>query len=318
MTYTGAKPRHRAAAADNENKKQKADGSAFDRSDTGRETSIMGRAFVKSGLGFIGAITVLGASAPSRAQDARALLEKTTQTYQKLGSYQGKGIVEISQAGGGLRQTLMATSSDMLYRRANKLFLKMESRSNNMQIFSDGGRLTIYKETAQTFTNGPTAPTLPAMLPLLQNRAGIGGMLDPLYFLSHARLPDGLANLKMQAPTKVNGHDVVVVTGIWQGLPPADLPPNPFCSRGARWTLYLDKSNALLQKVEARIPGKMRVPIKRDGKVTATLIPGEITMTHTIVDARPNAPIDDKLFVFTPPKGANEQKSIEDLIKSGK
>ncbi len=316
MSYSGAKPERQMSASVNE--KQKQTGSVFARSDAGRETSIMGRAFMKTGIGFIGAIAALGAGVPSYAQDARALLEKTLQTYQKLGSYQGKGIVEVSEAGGGRRQTVLATSSDMLYRRANKLFLKMESRNSNMQIFSDGGRLTVYKETARTFTNGPSAPTLPAMLPLLQSRAGIGGMLDPLYFLSHASLPGGLANLKMQPPTKVNGHDVVVVTGLWQGLPPADLPRNPFCSRGARWTLYLDKNNALLQKVEARVPAQMRVPTKRDGKVVATLIPGEVIMTNTIVDARPNAPLDDKLFVFTPPKGVTEQKSIEDLIKGGK
>ena len=277
-----------------------------------------GRRALKAGIGLAAAAAVCGAGAGARAQDARALLGKTFQTYQKLGAYQGKGIVEVNNIAGGLRQAALAISTDMAYRRPNKMFLKVESSNANLQIVSDGGRMTVYKEEGHTYTYGPAAPSLEMLLPLLQSRAGIGGMLDPLYFLSHAALPGGLGSLKTLAPTKVNGHDVNVVTGVWEGAPPSDQPNNLFCGKGARWTLYLDKGNGLLQKVEARIARKYIVRGKRNGKIQNQSVAGELVMNNTIVDARPNAPIDDKMFVFTPPKGATEQKNADDLLKGGR
>ena len=272
---------------------------------------------LKAGFGLVGAAAFCGAPAPARAQDAHVLLDRTIQTYQKLGSYQGKGIVEVNNVAGGVRQIALAISTDMAYRRPNKLALKIESRSANLQVLSDGGKLTIYKEEGQTYSNGPSAPTLEGILPLLQSRAGIGGMLDPLFFLSHAALPGGLAGLKTLPPAKVNGRDVVVVTGTWEGSPPPDQLHNVFCAKGARWTLYLDKSNGLLQKVEARVGRKFAVRAKRNGKVQNVAVDGEIVMNNTIVDARPNAPLDDKAFVFTPPKGATEQKDVNELLRGG-
>ena len=261
------------------------------------------------------AAVCLGAGGQARAQDARALLTKTVQAYHNLNTYSGKGAVEINMVVGQQRNTTSALSSELLYKRPNKLVVRMNSRDGATDIYSDGGRLMVYKDVGQKYSAGPSAPTLSAMFPLLEERAGVSALLDPLYFLSSAGLPAELGELKTEGSAKVNGHDVAVVSGIWQGPPPVGQAKNPFCRKGARWTLYLDKGSALLQKVEARVPAKIVMRGQQDGKPKVVSMTGAMVMTYNIIDAAPNPALDDKAFVFVPPKGATEQKNLGDLLK---
>lgn len=257
------------------------------------------------------------AATGANAQDGKALLEKTLKAYHDLGSYSGKLSTDIIAVTARGRQALGAVSADMLYKRPNKLFLKVSSRSSETDVYSDGGKMVVYLENFKKYSTGSTAPNLNALMPLLRERAGIDSMLDPLYFLNATSLPAQLTNIKVQSGANVNGRPVSVVSGSWTGDTPAYAAKNLFMRRGARWTLYVDKANFLLQKVEAQIPGMVQQRMKqKDGKIVNARLAITLTMRASVIDPRPNPPADDRAFQFTPPPGATEQKSVKDLLNT--
>ena len=266
-------------------------------------------------------ITSLSACGSVLAQDARALLMKTVRAYNSLNSYSGKANqdVDISLAN-GRKQPLSAASSEMQYKRPNKLMLKMIAKQGSVEIYSDGGKLIVYRSAAQKYTNGPTAPTMNAMLLLLQQRAGIGAVIDPLSFISNPTLPSGLVNLKMLPDAKVNGHAVSVLAGTWQvAADKGKRITNPFTIQGARWTLYIDKANLLLQKIEAQVPITLSQKVKRKDKagiekIETLKMAATMMMRYGIVDGTPNPALNDSSFMFTPPPGASEQKDVNELL----
>jgi outer membrane lipoprotein-sorting protein len=257
------------------------------------------------------------------AQDARALLMKTLRAYNSLNSYSGKATqdVDVSLAN-GRKQTMSAASSEMLYKRPNKFMLKISSAQASAEVYSDGSKMIVYRPMVQKYSSGPTAPTMNAMLPLLVQRANIGTVIDPLYFIGNAMLPSGLINLKTLPDAKVNGHAVSVLVGTWQvvAADKGKRVTNPFTTQGSRWTLYIDKANSLLQKVEAQIPITITQKLKRKDKAGADKIEtvklaATMVMRYGIVDAMLNPTLHESSFTFTPPPGASEQKDVNELLR---
>ena len=267
-------------------------------------------------LAVIGGMSIAGTGA--QAQDGKALLEKTLKAYHDLASYSGKLSTDINVASAKNSKLLGAVSADFTYKRPNKIALKMSSRDIQTEVYSDGGKMVVYMENFKKYSTGATAPNINAMMSLLRDRAGIDSMLDPLYFLSATSLPPQLTNLKVQGSGSVNGHPVTIVSGVWTGDQPANTAKNMFTRKGARWTLYIDKANYLLQKVEAQIGGMLQQPVKqKDGKVVKARLAVTLTLRASAIDVKPNAPADDSTFVFTPPPGVTEQKSVKDLLGNG-
>lgn len=269
-----------------------------------------------AGMVVIGWVCVIGTGA--QAQDAKALLDKTLKAYHDLNSYSGKLSTDVNVVAAKNSKALSAVSSFLQYKRPNKMMLNVSSRSSDISVYSDGGKMIVYLDNFKKYSTGPTAPNMTAMLPLLRDRAGIDSMLDPLYFLSVTSLPTQFANLKMQGSATVNGRPVSIVSGAWAGNPPASDAKNVFMHKGARWTLFIDKASYLLQKVEAQIGGVIQQPVKqKDGKVVQARLAVTLMMRASVIDPRPNAPMDDKTFVFTPSSGVTEQKSVKDLLNTG-
>ena len=296
-------------------------------SDMGRTSIQPMQSVTKSITKFVGQaawITVgISACGSALAQDAGALLAKSVRAYNSLNSYSGKATqdVDISLAN-GRKQTVSATSSEMLYKRPNKLILKMTSAQSSSEVYSDGSKMTVYRPSSQKYTSGPTAPTLTAMMPLLQQRAGVGAVIDPLYFISHAAPPSGLTNLKSLPDEKVNGHAVSVITGVWQVAAADKGKPvtNPFTTQGTRWTLYIDKANSLLQKVEAQVPITISQKVKRKDKagvekIETVKLAATMKMRYGIVEPQPNSAVNESSFTFMPPPGASEQKDVNELLR---
>ena len=269
-----------------------------------------------AGIAVIGWMYAMGTGA--QAQDAKALLDKTLKAYHDLNSYSGKLSTDVNIVAGKTRKPMSAVSADFVYKRPNKIVLKVSSRASENDVYSDGSKLVVYLENFQKYSTGATAPNMNAMLPLLRDRAGIDSMLDPLYFLSVTSLPSQLTNLKVQGSATVNGRAVSIVSGAWTGDSSAATARNVFTRKGAHWTLWIDKANFLLQKVEAQIPAMIQQPVKqKDGKVVQARLAVTVAMTASVIDPKPNPAVDDKTFVFTPPSGATEQKSVKDLLGSG-
>lgn len=267
-------------------------------------------------MAVIGWMCVAGIGA--QAQDAKALLDKTLKAYHDLNSYSGKLSTDVNVVAAKNSKALSAVSAFLQYKRPNKIVLNVSSRSSDTSVYSDGGKMIVYLDNFKKYSTGSTAPNMAAMLPLLRERAGIDSMLDPLYFLSVTSLPAQFTNLKIQGSGTVNGRPVSIVSGAWTGEVPAYAAGNVFMRKGARWTLWIDKANFLLQKIEASVPGMLQQPVKqKDGKVVKARLAVTLMMRASVIDPKPNPPMDDKTFVFTPSSGVTEQKSVKDLLTPG-
>ena len=269
-----------------------------------------------AGIAVIGWMCV--AATGAQAQDAKALLDKTLKAYHDLNSYSGKLSTDVNVVAAKNSKALSAVSASLQYKRPNKMVLNVSSRASDTSVYSDGGKMIVYLDNFKKYSTGSTAPNMTAMLPLLRERAGIDSMLDPLYFLSATSLPTQFTNLKIQGSGTVNGRPVSIVSGAWTGDVPKSAAGNVFMRQGARWTLWIDKANFLLQKIEASVPGMLQQPVKqKDGKVVNARLAVTLMMRASVIDPRPNAPMDDKTFVFTPSSGVTEQKSVKDLLTPG-
>lgn len=277
----------------------------------------MGQMPRKAIIGLVGVVASMGICQQTRAQDARAVLAKTLRTYQGMTSYEGKTSVDVDFiTPNGSKQTLSAQSSALLFKRPNKFVLKMTSSKANIEIYGDGKTLTIFNSDARRYYSLPSPPDMPAILILLHDRIMIDAVLDPLFFLSSPTLPSALGNIKMGDSATTNGHSVFTINGVWEVDPlVGTLKNNQFCTKGTRWTLFIDKSNAQLQKAEARIPAKINVRVKRQGKTEAMPMAVTLVMKHIVVEAMPNIAVPESAFTFKASKGVSEQKDVKQLLE---
>ena len=277
----------------------------------------MGQMPPRAIIGLLWAVASMGVCQQAWAQDARAVIDKTLRAYQSMNSYAGKTSIDADIiTPNGSKRSLSAQSSALQFTRPNKIALRMNSSKVNIEIYGDGKTLTVYKVDAQKYYSLPSPPDMAGILIMLHDRFDIDAVLDPLFFLSSPTLPSAIGSLKMAESTKINGHEALAVTGLWEGKPISSAgKTNVFCTKGARWTIYIDRSNALLQKVEARIAGKINVSTKHNGKSEIVPMAVTLVMQHVIIEAKPNAPVNGSAFTFNPPKGATEQKDVKQLLE---
>ena len=277
----------------------------------------MGQMPLKAIIGFVGIMASIGICQRTWAQDARTVLAKTLRTYQGMTSYEGKTSIDVDIiTPNGSRQALNAQSSVMLFKRPNKIVLKMSSSKANIEIYGDGKTLTVFNANARRYYSMPSPSDMAGVLILLHDRVMIDAILDPLFFLSSPTLPSSLGSIKMGGNATANGHEVFTVNGVWEINPLSSaLRINQFCTKGTRWTLFIDKANAQLQKVEARVPAKINVRVKRQGKTEAMPMTVTMLMKHIVIEATPNAAITESAFTFKAPKDVIEQKDVKQLIE---
>ena len=268
------------------------------------------------GLALAGMAGTLGSAAQAQGPDGHDLLEKTLRAYHDLSSYDGQASYDVDVVGGakGKKATLTSTTSSMKFKRPNKLQIKMTTAKGSLDFYSDGSRMAAYRPGVQKYILAPAAPDMIAMQPAMLKLAGLFGQFDPLYFLCNTSLPATLSNYKTQGTGSVNGHPVYIVSASYKPQPVKQVQ-NPFLQASGNWTFYIDKSNYLLQKVEAQVPVNIKQTAIKNKKKVETSLAGAFKMRHAMTNAKPNEPIDDSQFVFTPPKGATEQKEASALIR---
>jgi outer membrane lipoprotein-sorting protein len=272
-----------------------------------------------------GLLRFSAAPAGAQTQDPRALLGKVMAAYQALNSYEGTASVDTALLyKEKVVQTLSALTVDMKYKRPNLLRLHFSNPAGTETVTSDGKTFTVYSGALNQFAHYPTASNLALMmLPLLRARAGVQAGLDPLYFMGVNQLPPQLTGLKYGGSTTYNGKPVFVVSGMTRGrtFPIRDKQGHQAVLKTSTeyWTWWINRQTFLLEKIESRDPNvKVVVPVRQGKKVTTREYLVTRRQRHIILSATPNPPLANNVFAFTPPAGAVERKSIQDILKDGK
>jgi outer membrane lipoprotein-sorting protein len=274
--------------------------------------------------GALAAVTLaLGSVAAAQAQDAAAIMQKTASAYQQLSSYEGTATVDSDYLYQGKVVRSTSLTAALKCRRPNKLMLVMQGRGGTRTLYNDGVNFTSYDALPNQYVRAPAAPTMSALLPLLFTRGQVLAGLDPLYFFCEGRLPKALTGLKSSGSANLNGHAVLVISGVTQTqarqlkTQEGRVVTIPASSRNWKW--WIDKDTYMIRRVETLLENiRASANVRENGKV----VPKEVLVTqrirHTVVDYKLNGNPPDSVFAFTVPAGATEKKSVADLLKNGK
>lgn len=262
----------------------------------------------------------LFAALPSQAQDAKSIMQKMISTYQGMSSYEGSANAD-EQRRTSDDKILMeaAVSVKLFFKRPNKVKLDFSIPTGGQTVYSDGARITAYAEKPNSYSSVDSAPTAQKMVVQLQ-RVRVQSAFDTLYFLCIGQLPPTMTNLTLKGAETVNGRPSYVVEAKMH------IPSRVFtgpkgqqikmAEENSIWKWWIDKETSLLKRIEARVPNvPQTVYVVEKKKRVQKVIHITVYRHQTILDPKVNPPLDDKLFVFTPPPGSiDTTKNTEKLL----
>ena len=258
----------------------------------------------------------VGKSKSTVSEDrGRAQLAQTLLTYQQLNSYQGRSLVDLNLLQpGGISQAVSAESTALWYKRPNKLAIKLTSNKVGVEVYCDGKTLSVYLVDAQKYFSVPAPATMPEVAKVLHEKAGIDGILDPLFFLSTPTVPTTLQHISLNTDKMAyNGHTATELLCEWR-VSDTLKKANFFFQDQAKWLLTIDNKSSVLLQTKVTVPGTAIVQVIKEGKKVAMPMKVAFEMKHRVVEAVPNANFPDTVFAFTPPKGATRQRDVLELI----
>lgn len=259
------------------------------------------------------------------AQDGKSVLLKTMKAYQSLDSYDGAATVDIKILGRQGQLQNRALQAQSLYaivkfKKPNRLMLHMTTPSGTRKVYCDGKDFYVLDVLNNQYTRDPAPQDTRGMSELLLRRAGIIAALDPLFFLMATSLPGELSNLKVSGADKINGRDVIKVTGTTRvarqerALPDGRKIVLPAVSR--TWTWWIDRQNSMVLRVESRDDNfTFSVPRRQGNQVVVQRIPAVSITRHSVASVKPNGVSDDSVFQFQKPARATERKALQELLK---
>ncbi|MCS6776086.1 MAG: DUF2092 domain-containing protein [Chloroherpetonaceae bacterium] len=265
------------------------------------------------------------AGSGAEAQDGRSVLLKTLKAYQALESYDGSATVDIKILGrqGQLQNRALQAQSlyaILKFKKPNRLMLHMTTPSGTRKVYCDGRDFYVLDVLNNQYTRDPAPQDTRGMSELLLRRAGIIAALDPLFFLLATSLPGELSNLKVSGADKINGRDVVKVTGTTRmarqerTLPDGRKIVLPAVNR--TWTWWVDRQNNMVLRVESRDDNfTFNVPRRQGNQVVVQRVPAISVTRHNVASVRPNGVLDDSVFQFQKPARATERKALQELLK---
>jgi len=246
---------------------------------------------MRRGCSLLAAVLALGvlalaAWAQKDGDDARAQLDKVSQTYRQLGSYQFEGTVGISMLMKGNRQgfefPVVAAAAS-----GGRSRTEMRNPMMGISVVSDGKNTTTYSQQLNQYTR--KAGTPPASHP--------DSAFAPVLPLPEA---SPIARYFDLAKGVENARRLGQTTLMLAGRPvPCDLVAVDFTHPAGSQVTY---SPTILWIDRAR-----NIVARESTTVTAASTPsGKMEMTQTTIYpiARINEPLADSLWTFTPPLGA--------------
>jgi outer membrane lipoprotein-sorting protein/peroxiredoxin len=222
--------------------------------------------------------------------EAKKIIDAMVTAHQALKSYSGK--LDFSAKEGERAQTASTTLSFVRPNKVN-LITTSSTTKGTRTVLSDGKQ--VYSTDSEDLKSYTRVEALPDERNIARafstiSRGGGAGTGLFLILLTDPRAKDqvlgsSVASLELLPDTQVAGVDVKVVKAI------IGLPPQPLIV-----TFSVGKEDSILRAVSI-------APAKQDQ-------PSQVTETYS--EVKPNAPLADSSFMFTPPPGAKEQKVTEE------
>lgn len=222
-------------------------------------------------------------SLPAFCQDVETILQRVTNTYQGLKSYQAQTtIVETRETGG--QQQRRSTTVTTRYKAPNKVVTVVQG-AESLHIYSDGKNMHIYSPKDKEYVKMPAPASL-------AQTAGMSGLAvgDPAQIGTQLRTIFGNAGKKL-ADRTVGGKPAFVLQAVQS-------PQSPNEAGGPRLTAtaLIDKATYMVRQLSLEIAqgqGNQRV---------------RQSIVITFNSQQINPSLSDSIFVFRPPAGAKERQ----------
>jgi len=219
--------------------------------------------------------------------NASDILLDTARTYQKLTSYyiEGTSVSEsISDGSQSRNETRMVMAASLPSKKMTEL--RAPGRSISSRTF-DGQTVWEYKSSSKQYSKKEQASYERPRMDLVSNpietyAANLAAANSPVYVRE---------DVLEVAGAKVSCHVIEV---------PSRMKPNSILLESSPTTYWIDKARMIVLRDVSST--KMKMPMQAEPLNQTT------TKTYTVI--RLNEPVDEKLFVFTPPEGASEVAEI--------
>jgi peroxiredoxin/outer membrane lipoprotein-sorting protein len=224
-----------------------------------------------------------------QAPDASALLQKVSDTYHALSSYQFEGVMRITVNSGAMSQNLEVPVVAVA-ERSGRLRLEIRHPQMGMSLVADGKQSVKYLAQLNQYTKQAfQAP----------NADSIGGMLPPPQGSPLTRYFDLLQGLK---GAQITGAESIEIGGqpndCW--VVRCDVtPPQALAADSAAravGTFWVDQARSLVLRDSTSI--QMRNPANGE--------PMQMVQITDFSVGRVNEPLPDSVFAFVAPEGAKE------------
>jgi thiol-disulfide isomerase/thioredoxin len=232
---------------------------------------------------------------PARAQqppDARALLQKVTETYRGLNSYRFEGVMSITVGGGGSIPQSFEVPLLVAAERSGRARVDVRNPQMGMTLVSDGKQLVTFLPSLKQYTRKPAEAPLDSAGAL---RSPPGSPLAR-YF----QMLDGLKSAEIvdDAPVTVGGRTAPCWVVRCDVTPPQALAADS--SARAVATFWVDKSRSLVLHDSTTV--SMRHP------VTGAQMAMDQVTSFSLGEV--NGALPDSLFVFAAPAEAQEVQAF--------
>lgn len=226
---------------------------------------------------------LLFASLPALCQDVETILQRVTNTYQGLKSYQAQTTIVETRQAGGQRQS-RSTTVTTRYKAPNKVVTVVQG-AESVHIYSDGKNMYLYSPKDKEYVKMPAPASL-------AQTAGMSGLAvgDPAQIGNQLRSIFGNAGKKL-ADRTIGGKPAFVLQAVQ-----SPQSPNGAGEPRLTATALIDKATYMVRQLSleiARGQGNQRV---------------QQSIIITFNSQQINPSLSDSIFVFRPPAGAKERQ----------
>lgn len=215
------------------------------------------------------------AAAPAVSPEIRAAVDRMAKAMQAQQSFELKADAtaeEVLDNGQKVQSASVLTASA---RRPDKLFVEVASERRTRRLYYDGKTVTVFGPVKKYYASVPAPPTTAAMLHDVADRYGLDTpLLDLFEWGSSGVKLDGVTSALYAGPDRIAGQTC---------------DQYAFRQEGVDWQLWIAKA-------EPALPCKLVIVDTED--------PSHPQFS-AVFSWKPNAPLSDERFAFTPPGDAH-------------
>lgn len=251
-----------------------------------------------------------GAPLPTLAAttDGRTALERASQAYRTLRSYQCASVADVKLRSGRSSSQYRQQSLLRFRREPDQIMLLVrDTGSGTTAFYADGATLTQFSGLNNAYVRGDLTGSLASLSRGIEYYGP--QVLSPIMFLQPALVRAGTASVRYDGPDTVEGKPTIRVRGKFTAPYLARLGSITPYAAGLKpgrseFTLWLDAGTYVVRK--SRFQASW-IGTTRDARSLETYTNPTIEATERVVEGIPNPALAAGLFRFVPPAGAQQR-----------